>query len=104
MGYPIGIDAGVVRDHIARQTYSPFPCAFPQGFESGLAAQFLSHNIIIQGVCRGDCVGIAAELFNCSGSLTAFPYTDEPQSRESPSGQDIQFGFRDVIQSAHFPL
>ena len=98
LDHPAGIDAGVVRHHIAGQSDAASTGTFPQVFQRFPTAKVSGHFVVIKRISRGDRIRVAADLFYLLRRRRSFPESDQPESGKASSCKLIKFGIRYLVK------
>ena len=99
--YPLGVEPGVVGDHVAGQTDAPLGAAPFQVIERPRTAQVVGDDVVVEGIGGGDGIRVARDVLDPLGGGRPLPDADQPESREAPAGEPVQFGVRYLVQGAH---
>ncbi len=97
---PARADPRVVGHHVAGQADAALAAAFAKLLQGVLAAEARGDDVIVERVGGGLGVGVAAHLLDALRGLRALPDADQPQRRDVPAGQPIEFGIGDVVEPA----
>ncbi len=89
----------MVGNHVAGQPDAPFQAARFQGRQGLVAAEVVGHGVIVQGVGRGDRLGVAHDLLDLLRGPGALPEADQPQRGEAPAGQPVELLGRNLIEA-----
>ena len=100
---PFGINACVVRHHVARQAKPPGQTALFQVVESLFTAKITGNDIVEQGVGGGCGLRIAAYLLDPRRGGRALPKADQPERCEPPTGESVQLLVRYLVEAVDLP-
>ena len=97
--HPTGVDAHMVRHHVAREPDTTAAGAFAEPVPGVLAAQLVCDGVVVHGVrrCRG--IGVAGVLLDAAGRRAALPDADQPQRGDPERRQPVEFGVRYLIEA-----
>ena len=97
---PARIDAHVVGHHVAGQPDAPRPRPVPQVRVGRLAPEVVRDPVVVEGIGRGDGVGVAAHPLDPLRRHRALPQPDQPQARHPPARQGVELLVRDRVERA----
>ena len=101
---PARIDAHVVGHHVARQTDAPLCGAPLQVGESLFAAERGGDGVVVEGIRRGQGFGVAHVTLDLARRRRTLPDTDQPQAREAPARQPVEFTVGYLIEPVDVAL
>ena len=98
LDHPPGVDAHVVRHHVAGETDAARPGAIAQVCVGGLAADVVRDPVVIERVGRSHRVGVATPALDRLRRTRPLPQPDEPQPGYAPAREQVQLFVRDRVQ------
>ena len=99
LDHPAGIDAGVIRHHIACQSYTTAAGTLTEARQRFPPTKISGHFIVIQRVGRSDGIRIPADLLDPLGCGGTLPQPYQPEAGEPPGRQSVKFRVRHLIKT-----
>ena len=100
---PARIDAHVVGHHVAGEPDPVRPGALLEAGEGRLATEVRRDRVVVEGVGRGQRVGVAPPALDVLGRPAALPQADQPEPGDPEAGEPGELVVGDLVEGPDRP-